>query len=185
MEPGHAAIERLLRIQPRTRGYEIGWSSLALVYEYLRQVIEWSELSGRSIGTDVREIVFADLAGLLLPELVLAPPLIRELEQVELPGKLGFIANNFVRWQAASEHPALANSSLRDPYEPLIRLSERGGTLFTHHGYVHVEHSFSLLPGPLNDFARLPPLFDMHDGALDKIDRNRTGFPYGTISTDT
>ena len=172
MGPGIAAIERLRRIPPQARSYQVARSSLALVREYLRRVGEWAELSDQVVGESAREVLFADLAGLLLPEMVVDPQLSRELERMQMWGKLPIIAANYVRWQAAAGHRALAESGLWEPYEPLIRLAERGGELFTHHGFVHVEHGACLMPGPLHDFARLAPLYDLHDGALDKIDRS-------------
>jgi len=51
------------------RSFAIARSSLALVYEYLRRLAEWSESSGRLAGLDPRDALKIDLAGLLLPEL--------------------------------------------------------------------------------------------------------------------
>ena len=78
---------------------------------------------------------------------------------------------DFVRWEAAAGHSALVESGLWEPYEPLIRLFERGGELFTHHGFIHVEHSASFFPRELKEYGGRAPLLDMRDWALDRLDR--------------
>jgi hypothetical protein len=80
------------------------------------------------------------------------------------------VAAHYVRWEAAAGHSILAESGLWEPYEPLIRLLERGGELFTHHGFIHVEHGACFMPGELASFAGLPPLLDLHARELDKLD---------------
>jgi len=69
-----------------------------------------------------------DLAGLLLPELVPIPELIAGLTEFRLHGGIAVqVAANFVRWEAAAGHAAFTESGLWEPYEPLVRLFERGG----------------------------------------------------------
>jgi hypothetical protein len=154
------------------RSHEVARSSASLVREYLRRLAEWAELSEQLIGLAPRDALKVDLAGYLLPELVLAPDLVAGLEGHRVHGMLaGPVLTNFVRWEAAAGHSALAESGLWEPYEPLVRLFERGGELFTHHGFIHVEHSVSFYPRELKEYFRLPPLLDLRDQALDRLDR--------------
>ena len=174
MGRGQKALERLLRIVPLEyeQRHAVARSSLALVREYLRRIAEWDELTGRLVGLHTRDVLWVDLAGLLLPELVLAPELATGLSGFQLHiGLAEQIATNFVRWEAAAGHSNLAESGLWEPYEPLIRLFERGGELFTHHGFIHVEHCASFMPGELRSFINTTPLFDLHPRELDKLDR--------------
>jgi hypothetical protein len=165
-----------LRITPRgyDRSHAVAPSSLALVREYLRRLAEWSELSGHLTGFGARDALRLDLAGLLLPELVLVPELATGLEGLRVSYGLAVqVAAHYVRWEAAAAHPALADSGLWEPYEPLVRLFERGGELFLHHGFVHVEHCACFTPLPLSAYARAPQLHDLGDWALDRLARNR------------
>lgn len=174
MGRGRQALERVLRIAPQgyNQSHAVAKSSLALVKEYLRRVAEWSELSGQGAELGTRDALKADLAGLLLPELVLAPELASGLSGFQLHGGIAvLVAANYVRWEAAAGHAALTESGLWEPYEPLVRLFERGGELFTHHGFIHVEHGACFMPGELRTFTDLPPLLDLHPRALDKLDR--------------
>jgi len=166
-------LERVLRIATPgpNRSHAVARSSLALVREYLRRVAEWVELSDQIVGLDPRDALRVDLAGLLLPELVLAPELASSLEDFRLPGMFASpIVAHFVRWEAAVGHTALAESGLWEPYEPLVRLFERGGELFTHHGFIHVEHAASFYPRDLKEYAGRSPLLDLHDRALERLD---------------
>jgi hypothetical protein len=154
------------------RSREVARSSASLVREYIRRLAEWAELSEQLTGLDPRDTIKVDLTDLLLPELVLAPDQVAGLEGHRVHGMLaGPVPANFVRREAAAGHAALADSGLWEPYEPLVRLFERGGELFTHHGFIHVEHSASFFPRELKEYARLSPLLDLHDRALDRLDR--------------
>jgi hypothetical protein len=171
---GRDAVERLLRIAPQggNQSHIVARSSIALVKEYLRRVAEWAELSGQAADLDTRDVLRVDLAGLLLPELLPAPVLMAALSAFQLHGGIATrVAANYVRWEAAAGHVALVETGMWEPYEPLVRLFERGGELFTHHGFIHVEHSACFMPGELHSFASLPPLLDLHPRALDKLDR--------------
>jgi hypothetical protein len=81
------------------------------------------------------------------------------------------VARNYIRWEFVAEEPVVAASGLSEPYEPLIRLFERGGELFTHHGFIHVSHGGSFSPQPLLTYAELLPLAVLTDEALGKLDR--------------
>jgi len=176
MGRGQSALERVQRI-PRVwsdelRSFNIARSSLRLVVESLRRVAEWVVLSGRGDNLTARDVLTVDLAGLLLPELVVAPALDAELpDPKRLQTCADRIIRNFVRWEASADHPLLATSGLWEPYEPLIRLFERGGELFTHHGFIHVNHCDSFHPKSLREYADVPPMLDLGDHALDRLER--------------
>jgi hypothetical protein len=172
MGRGQRALDRVLRIAPQGygRAHAVSASSVALAREYLRRLAEWAELSGQLAGLGARDALRLDLAGLLLPELVLSPDLAAGLGGLKVSyGLVGQVAAHYVRWEAAAEHSALAHSGLWEPYEPLVRLFERGGELFLHHGFVHVEHCTCFTPLALAAYAPAPPLFDLSDRALGRL----------------
>ena len=174
MGRGRQALDRVLGIAnpDQNRSDEVARSSLALVHEYLRRLAEWAEASGQVADLDPRDALKVDLAGLLLPELVLSHELAAGLQGHRVYGMLaGPILGYFVRWEASADHPVLAESGLWEPYEPLVRLFEHGGELFTHHGFIHVAHSASFFPRELGEYRSRPPLLDLHDRVLDRLDR--------------
>jgi hypothetical protein len=176
---GQVALDRVLRIssQGYNQSHAVARSSIALVKEYLRRVAEWAELSGQLSGLGPRDVLRVDLAGLLLPELVPAQDLTAKLVGVQLHGIAAQVFANFVRWEAAAEHRLLIESGLWEPYEPLIRLFERGGELFTHHGFIHVEHCACFMPHELlSGYAALAPFLDLRAWALDKLDHAEPKF---------
>jgi hypothetical protein len=178
MGRGQNAIDRVLAIAPQDydRVQAVARSSMKLVKEYLRRIAEWAVLSGQLSGLGARDVLRLDLAGLLLPELVLAPELTARLAYVKLHGIAAQVFANFVRWEAAAEHRVLLDSGLWEPYEPLIRLFERGGELFTHHGFIHVDHGACLMPHELREYASGPPFLDLRAWALDKLDHTEPEF---------
>lgn len=132
MGRGREALERVLRIAPQgdNQSHAVARSSLVLVREYLRRVAKSAELSGQAGGMTARDALRADLAGLLLPELVLSPELAAGLAGLRFHGSiLTRVAAHYIRWEAAAGHAALVDSGMWEPYEPLIRLLERGGEL--------------------------------------------------------
>lgn len=177
MGRGQVALDRVLAITLRgyNQSHAVARSSIRLVKEYLRRVAEWAELSGQLSGLGPRDVLRVDLAGLLLPELVPAPELVAKLVGIQLHGIAAQVFANYVRWEAAAEHRALAESGLWEPYEPLVRLFERGGELFTHHGFIHVEHGACFMPQELKAYAAMPQFLDLRDWALDKLDHANQG----------
>jgi hypothetical protein len=142
-----------------------------LVQEYLRRVAEWLYLTERPTDLDTRDVLKWDLAAVLVPEMTLPPRFDSALRAVSL-GSLGpLVARNYVRWEFLAEDPVVSASGLSEPYEPLIRLFERGSELFTHHGFIHVSHGGSFWPKPLLTYAELDPLADLTDEALGQLDR--------------
>ena len=167
------ALERLRRIKPRSlpSSEVVAGSSCRLVQEYLRRVAEWAFLTGQLTGLDARDALKLDLAELFAPGRALPPAFDPMLQGLSL-GSLGtVVARNYVRWEYVADDPVVAGSGLSEPYEPLVRLFERGGELFTHHGFIHVSHCGSVWPGPLPAYADLEPLADLTDEALDRFDR--------------
>jgi hypothetical protein len=169
------ALERLQRIDPQSLhpSETVARSSCRLVREYLRRVAEWLYLTGRLPDLDTRDALKLDLAGVLVPEMSLPSGVDSALRLLPL-GSLGpyvpLVARNFVRWVFVTEEQVVAASGLAEPYEPLIRLFERGGELMTHHGFIHVSHSGSSWPKPLLAYAELDPLTDLTDQTLNQFD---------------
>jgi hypothetical protein len=171
MQTVQAALDRLKRLPAPFRGYGRTWSSVALAKEYFRRLAEWGERSGQLQGMMTKDALSLDLAGLLLPELILDPQLVANIEQMKLRGRFARVATHYVRWEAAAGHKAIMATGMWEPYEPLIRLAERGGELSTHHGDIELGNGASISQRLLSDYAQDPLLADLRDGALDAIDR--------------
>jgi hypothetical protein len=169
------ALERLKRIdpQPLHPSETVARSSCRLVREYLRRVAEWLYLTGRLPDLDTRDALKLDLAGVLVPELSLPSGVdsaLRLLPLSSLGMYVPLVALNYIRWEFVAEVGVVAASGLAEPYEPLIRLFERGGELMSHHGFIHVSHSGSFWPKPLLAYAELNPLSDLTDQTLSQFD---------------
>ncbi|MFO0909746.1 MAG: hypothetical protein U0794_15595 [Isosphaeraceae bacterium] len=173
MRRGQAALERLQRIEPQLLppSETVVRSSCRLVREYLRRFGEWSYLTGRLTDLDARDALTFDLSSALAPLAQLPSELDMALRALPLLGHGPVVARNYVRWEFAADLPAVVESGLSEPYEPLVRLLERGGELFTHHGFIHVSHGGSFWPGPLLDYAEREPLADLTDEALNLFDQ--------------
>jgi hypothetical protein len=120
---------------------------------------------------DTRDTLKTDLAGVVA---VYVRSSVAEAEArsgFRLGGLAFLVARHYLRWEAVVDEPEVAASGLSEPYEPLIRLFERGGELFTHHGFIHVNHGGCFYPNRLRDYAELPALEDLSDSALDSIDK--------------
>jgi hypothetical protein len=143
-------------------------SHAALVREYLRRAALWAAALD---GTE--SWPFADLADRLGAEPV--PPdlldrLNRGLESAGASPRARELSAYAVRW--AGIPPALtAPYGLPDPYEPLVRLFERGGDLQAEHGFVYVFHVG--VPAAVKGwrhFARPEPFTELDDQSLDALD---------------
>lgn len=173
MRRGQVALERLRRIELQSLppSETVVRSSCRLVREYLRRVGEWSYLTGRLSDLDTRDALKFDLSGVLAPETALPSEFDAALRSLPLMGYGPVVARNYVRWEFAADVPAVVRSGLAEPYEPLVRLFERGGELFTHHGFIHVSHSGSFWPKPLLAYAELECLADLTDLTLNQFDQ--------------
>lgn len=167
------ALERLRRIEPQSLppSETVVRSSCRLVREYLRRVGEWVYLTGRLTDLDTRDALKVDLSEVLAPEALLPSEYDEELKSLPLMGYGPLVARNYVRWEFAADAPAVVRSGLSEPYEPLVRLFERGGELFTHHGFIHVSHGGSFWPKPLSAYAELECLADLTEVALNQFDQ--------------
>jgi hypothetical protein len=101
----------------------------ALVGEYLRRSVFWAKALNAT-----RDWPFVNISAYLFPELPFVKPVIDRLE-FHLHENLGVIFWTrltclwYVRWYAIEEHEKVTQFNLDDPFEPLIRYYELGGSL--------------------------------------------------------
>lgn len=138
-------------------------SHAALGKEFLRRMAAWAT----ALGCEDQWPLF-DVAQRAVPTLG-APAIPPGLD-----GRLWIVRQTmawWVRYVGLAAHPAIAAHGLPDPYLPLVRLLERGGSYYT--------EQKTLFAGPRGIYYRIPlPLppawqanaLDLTDVALDAID---------------
>lgn len=143
-------------------------SHAALVREYLRRMALWAEAlrcEGEWPFFDVAAVIEGGrTTGAIDPDLQFAP----------LPGLGGAFRAALaaaVHFAEIAERPEARMHGLPDPYEPLIRLFERGGTMATEHGMIYT----GTVGFPRKPFqpATGPALVAFDDATLDALDRER------------
>jgi hypothetical protein len=166
-----AIVQRWLRITPSTgnRSFEIASSSIRLVREYLRRAAHVVRSQDALKDLTTRDLIFADLAEIIIPRSC-DKSIDEALASWRVDASLRYaktVAHNHVHWTAIAGLNCLDAPEL---HEPLLRLFERGGELFTHHGFIHVNHCNCFWPAPVAAYIESEPMTDLSDGALDPLD---------------
>ncbi|MEP6832318.1 MAG: hypothetical protein ABJB74_02945 [Gemmatimonas sp.] len=168
----HVMLERLLRIDWRADDARLR-SHVVLMREYLRRAAVWAKT------LDCTEHwPFVDFATYVAPAVRAPQELVHELN-----GHLGTKPLNALmretcvyalHWAALrdDDNATLVDKySLADPYEPLIRLYERGGHFYTEHGFIYILHVG--IPAAVNGwqfFDRPTSGVALNDDALQALD---------------
>lgn len=172
----HEPLRRLLAIDWTATG-DGRKSYVALVREYLRRAALWVK---RLQATE--HWPFSDLAGLVAPEVRADQGVVDQLEAALQPFSLWPTIKKtciwYLHWQALKrDRPeAVAGYDLPDPYEPLIRLYERGGRFYTEHGFVNVD--MVGIPAKIRGwqaYDSTTPVVALDDDALDRLDAMTAG----------
>jgi hypothetical protein len=171
-ESARAMLRRLLRIDWQPDDTRLR-SHAALVREYLRRAALWAKALGCT-----EHWPFADFALYFAPNrrapLELVEELKRDLATKPLNAVMRETCEYALHWAALQDDvngtPA-EEYSLPDPYEPLLRLYERGGHFHTEHGFVYILHVG--VPAAVKGwqfYDRPASIVELNDEALDALD---------------
>ncbi|MFH8382016.1 hypothetical protein ACH4E7_13860 [Kitasatospora sp. NPDC018058] len=163
-------VDRLKALNWTSHGeaLEKSYSRAALMKEYLRRTALWLDVYG-----DTRYWPVFDLAAIVAPEVRAAPAVVADVKEfVDAASHRWYAAETSVaavQWAALSDVPGLNLPPLPDPFEPLIRVYERGGLFSYANGFV----DFDTTMVPCRDWrAHLSPtpVVELDDAALDALD---------------
>jgi hypothetical protein len=159
------AIERLCAINWKATNDNRQRSHIALVEEYLRRSVLWAKAL-----KDMDSWPFFDVALHILPEAQIPEHLINQvIDKLSVDLWVERICKLYLHWAYLKDQPEITAFNLPDPYEPLIRLYERGGRFTTEHGFLYV----GLADVPRRDWRKydLPnPIVALDDASLDQLD---------------
>jgi hypothetical protein len=169
--------ERLSAIDWARRG-DRTWSRAALLKEYFRRAARWAV----AYECDAR-VPFYDIAACADPDVRVDQAVLDDvLEKVDAGGwNVSKVAPFILRWAALSATPGFVPApGLEDPFEPLIRLFERGGGFHTENGEVNLEYQSVRMAG-WRTRADDPPIAGFSAPALDEIDRAGSLAQFGYV----
>ncbi|MEU9047088.1 MULTISPECIES: hypothetical protein [unclassified Kitasatospora] len=163
--------ERLKGIQwaAYREAHEKSFSRAALMEEYLRRAALWLNAFG-----DTDEWPFFDLAAIVAPAVRADPALVADVENfVDDASNSGYAVESSmaaIQWAALRDTPGLSLPLLPDPFEPLLRLFERGGVAFSFaNGFI----DFGMIMVPRGNWRKHlspTPVVELDDRALDAVD---------------
>ncbi|MET9179343.1 hypothetical protein ABZX88_14125 [Kitasatospora aureofaciens] len=164
-------IDRLRAIDWKSPGeaYEKAFSRAALMEEYFRRAALWLDAYG-----EPERWPFFDLAAIVDPTVRADPAVITDIEDfIDDASGSSYAMDSgaaAVQWAALTSMPGVQLRPLPDPFEPLLRLFERGGSGFSFaNGFV----DFGLIMVPRASWRKHlspTPVVELNDQALDAID---------------
>lgn len=159
-------LHRLLTLQWDQNADHRG-SPTALMREYFRRMAVWTQALSLSDTSPFFDVVEAAMPHVQVPD-AMVDQLMHQL--VGLPLGVRQTCYWHLHWAAAQAAPESAQSSLPAPYEPLIRMYERGVQYFKReHGWVDVGYAGALLERDWPAYASHRPLA-LDDATLDALD---------------
>jgi hypothetical protein len=166
-KPLEDAIDRLQLIKWGEGEYEHRISNLYLLKEYLRRATLWSKRIASPAALPFYDIPF-----------YIAPSTRVEKELVEikilkryLTPLMFNICEWYLHWTLISETSSVRVYNLPEPYEPLIKLFERGGALSIENGYIDVgSASIYFLSDFWKNYDRDEVFVNLDTSELDIID---------------
>ncbi|MFF3008407.1 hypothetical protein ACFVTF_37060 [Kitasatospora sp. NPDC057940] len=164
-------VDRLKAVQwtAYREGERRAFSRAALMKEYFRRAALWLDAYGE---TD--EWPFFDLAAIVAPAVRADPAVVSDIEDFveDASGSWHAIECSAaaVQWAALGDAPGPVLRPLPDPFEPLIRVYERGGAGFSFaNGFL----DFGMLMvkrGNWRAHLSPEPVVELDDGVLDDLD---------------
>lgn len=134
--------------------------------EYLRRVAIWRRLLGNFDGDP-----FADLAGLIRPELKLPAGATKRLEALGTMFARPRILRGHLRWTLLRVQGGVPAGGAGPPFEPLIIAMERGNSISSEHGFALVDTGMlPLIKHRWADMEGAVPLPDLSWSHLDQMD---------------
>ncbi|WP_051836439.1 hypothetical protein [Streptomyces sp. NRRL WC-3742] len=163
--------DRLKAIAWKAPGTAIkkGFSRAALMEEYFRRAALWLDAYG-----EPQMWPFFDLAEIVDPSVRVDPVLIEDIELFidDACGSSYAMDSGAaaVQWAALTSAPGVQLPPLPDPFEPLLRLYERGGASFQFaNGFI--DFGMIMVPrGRWRGHLALDPVVELDDRALDVLD---------------
>ncbi|MFF2143326.1 hypothetical protein [Kitasatospora sp. NPDC058190] len=165
-------VDRLKAIEwmAYQEGQEKAFSRAALMKEYLRRAALWLDSYG-----DTDEWPFFDLAAIVAPAVRADPAMVSDVEDFVEDASAGSwhaieCSAAAVQWAALRDASGPVLPPLPDPFEPLLRLYERGGAGFS---YANGFLDFGMLMvkrGNWRSHLSPDPVVDLDDKALDALD---------------
>ncbi|MFI9319853.1 hypothetical protein ACIGXI_08730 [Kitasatospora aureofaciens] len=164
-------VDRLKAIEwsAYQEGQDKAFSRAALMKEYLRRAALWLDTYG-----DTDEWPFFDLAAIVAPAVRADPAVVSDIENFieEASGSWHAIECSAaaVQWAALRDSSGSVLPPLPDPFEPLIRLYERGGSGFSFaNGFL----DFGMLMvkrGNWRSHLSPDPIVELDDNTLNALD---------------
>jgi len=160
-------LERLLGIDWRPNDERLK-SQVALVREYLRRAALWADRLQMA-----EEWPFFDVALQIDPSIRADPEYVTTLRArltgIPLHPKVKATSEWSLHWAALKAASRTAQFDLPDPYEPLLRMYERGGSFYTEHGFIVIGPA-SVWKGDWRDHLRPEPVTNLDEDALNARD---------------
>ncbi len=167
-------VDRLKAVNWKSPGeaFEKGYSRAALMQEYFRRAALWINAYG-----EPRRWPFVDLAEIVNPDIRADPAVIADIEDFidDACGSSYAMdgGSAAVQWAALTSTPGVQLPPLPDPYEPLLRLYERGGVGFSFaNGFI----DFGMIMVPRGNWRMHlspTPAVELSDEALDSLDARK------------
>lgn len=126
MNPRRIAIERIREALKQKPRYDRAWSHSRLVRDYLQRIRRWAD------ALSCKAWPFPDVAAKLFPERFTTEQRIEGLGMLSLPFEVCFAA--YVHFCEVEDTPEIRHYGMFNPYEPIVRLRERGGLLDEYNG---------------------------------------------------
>ncbi|MBV1852437.1 hypothetical protein [Catellatospora tritici] len=140
-------------------------SRMRLMREFLRRSALWAQRLGA-----VERWPFFDIAGVLEPDLKIDPELVHEL--VQEMDRRGVIWPNHLVVPYVLAFVALSSppTDLPDPFEPLLRFWERGGSFSREGGAILIGHTQRVSAVEIDPYLTPGLTFDISEAVLDELD---------------
>ncbi len=158
------AIERLMAIEWST-GFTFRRSHWFLMKEHLRRMALWAKALERE-----RKWPFFDLAAEINPDIRANPDLIRELKRSIpiYPASMWKTIEWFLQWAELSGRQNIP-FDLPAPYEPLIVMYERGGTMKREQSFIDTQGG-TVTIRTIEDDLQDKPIVELRAKLLDQLD---------------
>ena len=163
------ALERILAIKWEPDDTRVH-SHIALLREYLRRAALWAKVLN---CTD--EWPFFDVTAHIYPLETVDEAKIEALNThfTQTPFYVAGIIEKtckwFIQWERVKNLPKVSEFTLPEPYEPLIKMYERGGIFSTEHGFF--DFAIGGFPrGQWKQYDQTIPLLELDTKTLDEID---------------
>jgi len=164
-----AELARLRAIPARAR-WDRTRSHVALVREYLHRIALWA-----TVCQCERDWPWVDVVEEAVPHLPESAEIARAIAEMSPSYQAKLVYKMHLRWIGARPHLKRPLSKLQPPYEPLIRLYERGGAFTWEERIIEVPGA-GVHAGNINRFLTVPtPLTELDERTLDEIDTIRDG----------